>query len=325
MEHLVVQLGRHGLVLVLGNILIERTGAPLPALPLIFVAGALAARGQISLVALLAVSLLSAVAADLVWYAGGRWQGLRLLRAVCGISLSPESCVRQTAALFERRGTRSLLYAKFIPGYSIVSVPLAGAARATVGDFLLWDGLGNLLWAASGALTGFLFHNAVGRGLHWMSTLGLWAGILAGGGLAFLAAGMWWQRRRFYKLLRLARISTAELKRLIDRGEAPVVVDVRTRASYQTRHIPGALRITFDEIDNRLASLPREGEIVVYCTCPDEVSAARVARALMDRGFTRVRPLEGGLNAWVTAGHQTDEETMVSLPPAQLLSPEPGL
>jgi rhodanese-related sulfurtransferase len=124
----------------------------------------------------------------------------------------------------------------------------------------------------------------------------------------------WWERRRFYKLLRLARIGVEDLRRLIEGGLPPAIVDVRTTRSFAAQHIPGALRMTLEEVDAQLAALPRDGEIVLYCTCPNEASAARVARLLMDRGFTRVRPLEGGLDAWIAAGLPVDEETVVGIP-----------
>jgi rhodanese-related sulfurtransferase len=136
--------------------------------------------------------------------------------------------------------------------------------------------------------------------------------------MALLVVMKWWERRRFYKLLRLARISVQELRRLIDDGSPPAIVDVRTTRSFAALHIPGALRMTIDEVDEQLASLPRDREIVLYCTCPNEASAARVARVLMDRGFTRVRPLEGGLDCWIEAGLPVDEETMVGVPALDL-------
>jgi membrane protein DedA with SNARE-associated domain len=266
MEHLIAQLGRHGLGLIFGNVLIERLGAPLPAWPLILVAGAIARAGRGSAWALLAVALGTALAMDLAWFVVGRWQGLRVLRAICRFSLAPAACVRQTEALFARRRVVSLLFAKFIPGYTLLVLPLAGASRMAAGSFLLWDGLGCLLWAGSAALAGYLFHDAVGRILGWLAALGTWALVLLGAGLVLAMAVKWWERQRFYKLLRLARIGVEELRDLLASGDAPAIVDVRTHPSYQLRHIPGALRITLGEIDERLAALPPGREIVLYCT-----------------------------------------------------------
>jgi membrane protein DedA with SNARE-associated domain/rhodanese-related sulfurtransferase len=318
MDELIAQLGRHGLALVFANALAERVGVPVPALPALFVAGALSARGALHLLPLLLVAIATPLAVDLGWFLLGRWRGERVVRAICRIALSPEGCERQTQALFHRRGLASLLYSKFVPGYSIVVLPLAGAARVPLLQFLAWDCLGNLLWAGSAVGLGRFFHGAVGRMLDALRHLGLWALLLAVGALALVVAMKWWERRRFYKLLRLARISVAELRGLIDSGQAPAIVDVRTGRSYAAQHIPGALRMTLEELSEQLAALPRDGEIILYCTCPNEVSAARVARALMDHGFTRVRPLEGGLDAWLAAGLPADEETLPGLAPVPM-------
>jgi membrane protein DedA with SNARE-associated domain len=266
MEQLVAQLGRHGLAWIFGNIFVERLGAPLPAWPVIFLAGAVSRRGGLSLAALLAVALGTAMTLDFAWFLVGRWQGLRVLRAICRLSLAPEACVRQTEALFARRGVLSLLFAKFIPGYTLLVLPLAGASAMPAGAFLLWDGLGCLLWAGSAAAAGFVFHRAVGRILGWLSALGTWALVLLGAGLLLAMASKWWQRRRFYKLLRLARIGVEELRGLLAGGDPPALVDVRTHPSYRMRHIPGALRLSLSELDDKLATLPRDRELVLYCT-----------------------------------------------------------
>jgi len=320
MDELIAQVGRHGLALVFANAVLERVGVPVPALPALFVAGALAATGLIAVVPLLIIAVGAPLAVDFGWFLLGRWRGERAVRAICRIALSPEGCERSTQALFARRGLASLLYSKFVPGYSIVVLPLAGAARVPIHLFLLWDLLGNLLWAGSALSLGFVFHGAVGRGLAFLHRLGVWAVVIAVGALALVVAMKWWERRRFYKLLRLARIRVEDLRRLIESGRTPAIVDVRTTRSFAVQHIPGALRMTLEEVDDRLAALPRDGEIVLYCTCPNEASAARVARLLMDRGFTRVRPLEGGLDAWIASGLPVDEETMVGIPALDLAS-----
>jgi membrane protein DedA with SNARE-associated domain/rhodanese-related sulfurtransferase len=316
MSDLIAQIGRHGLALVFGNAILERVGMPVPALPALFVAGALSAGGTIALAPLLTIAVATPLAVDMLWYLLGWWRGERAVRLICRMALSQEACVRQTRALFDRRGLVSLLYSKFVPGYSIVVLPLAGAARVPLLSFLAWDGLGNLLWASSAVGLGYLFHGAVGRFLAAFQRLGMGAGVLALAAVALLVAMKWWERRRFYKLLRLARITVEELRQLIDDGKPPAIVDVRTGRFFAAQHIPGALRMTLDEIGDgaRLSTLPLDGEIVLYCTCPNEASAASVARALMDRGFTRVRPLAGGLESWRAAGHPVEEDTVIGMP-----------
>jgi membrane protein DedA with SNARE-associated domain len=267
MHKLVTYLLRYGLAVIFGNVFLEQIGAPIPALPTLIVAGALAQRGRMEILPVLAVALVASLLADTIWFLIGRWQGHRVLRTVCRLSLSPDSCVRGTEDLFERAGMPSLLYAKFLPGYNTIAPPLAGAMGKTVASFLFWDGLGSLLWLGSGLLLGYVFHHAVNQVLHHLENLGFWAGVIVGVVLALVILVKWWQRRRIRKILRLARISVAELKRLMDSGNAPTIVDVRNRSAklHDPRRLPGALRMTIDEIDIRLGELPRDREIILYC------------------------------------------------------------
>src|SRR6185312_4405982 len=246
MESLIADLVQYGLYIVFANVFLEQIGAPIPALPTLIVSGALAAQGQMSLPGLLAVALAASVSADTIWFLLGRWQGHRVLKTVCRLSLSPDSCVRGTEDMFERVGMPSLLYAKFIPGYSTVAPPLAGA---------------------TGRGLGAIFHRAIDRVVDYLETLGFWALVGLAVGLLLVVAAKWWQRKRFSRKLYQARISVADLKRLMDAGKAPAIVDVRNHSAhiYDPRWIPGALRITFEELDEKLAELPRDREVVLYC------------------------------------------------------------
>jgi rhodanese-related sulfurtransferase len=132
----------------------------------------------------------------------------------------------------------------------------------------------------------------------------------------------WWERRRFYKILRIARIGVDELRALMDGGKRPVVVDVRSPGArdLDRRFIPGALAMDIAEVDQRLDQLPADREIIFYCTCPNEASAALVARKLIGLGYTRVRPLQGGLDAWIAAGYEVEDRAAGLQDPSQSLS-----
>ena len=268
MDELIAQVGRYGLLLIFANVFLEQIGAPIPALPTLIVAGALVARGEMDIVPLLLASIAGSVHADLIWFLLGRSKGYRILEVVCRVSLSPDSCVRQTERLFERTGMLSLLFAKFVPGYSTVAPPLAGAMGTRLGPFLVWDALGSFLWGGTGVVLGALFHDAVEEAVGYLETLGFWALAVLGAGLLLVIAAKWWQRRRLFKILRLARISVPELHTLIEQGDAPVIVDVRTRTRHllDPRRIPGAVRLSIDELDEKLSELPRDREIILYCT-----------------------------------------------------------
>jgi len=268
MRELIEQLARHGLPLVFVNVLLEQLGLPIPAIPTLIAAGALSAGGRLSGGLLILLAVFASLIADSLWYLLGRRHGYRILKTVCGISLSPDSCVRQTESLFERQGVVSLLYAKFIPGFSTVAPPLAGAVKIGFLRFLFFDAGGALLWAGSGIAAGMIFHRAIDRVAEFLEGMGFWSLVIAGVALALFVSWKWWQRRRFYRVLRMARISIAELQRLIDGGKAPVVVDVRSRAAAQRdpRRIPGAIRLVLEEIGEKVSELPLDREIILYCT-----------------------------------------------------------
>jgi len=268
MAQLTQYVAAYGLPLIFGIVLLEQLGAPIPAIPVLIVAGALSVERDLAAWKVLLVAVCASIIADSVWYALGRAQGNRILKTLCRISLSPDSCVRQTESVFERWGMPSLLVAKFIPGFSTVAPPMAGAIGAPLPAFLLFDGGGALLWAGAGVVGGAVFHRAIDRVLGLLASLGSGALVVLGGGLAVFIALKWWQRQRFYKVLRMARITVEDLRRLIEEGESPIVVDVRTAGARarDPRRIPGARVIEATDLDARLSELARDREIILYCT-----------------------------------------------------------
>lgn len=268
MSGLMDLIATYGLGLVFANVLAEQLGLPIPALPTLIVAGALAADGKFSAGLTLLAAVGASVIADLLWYELGRRQGGRILKTLCRISLSPDTCVRQTETYFERWGLPSLLFAKFIPGFSTVAPPMAGAIRSNRAAFVLFDAGGALLWAGTGVASGALFHRAIDRVLDQLASVGSWGLVLVGAGLAAFIAAKWLRRRRFFEALRAARISVEELRTLMDGGKNPVVLDVRSNAALKAdpRRVPGAEMFAISEVDEKVASLPRDREIILYCT-----------------------------------------------------------
>jgi membrane protein DedA with SNARE-associated domain/rhodanese-related sulfurtransferase len=304
-QQLVLALSQYGLTVVILNVLLDQIGLPVPAVPTLIAAGAFTADGQLSLSALFVGSVAACLIADCGWYWVGQTYGIRVLKTLCRISLEPDSCVSQTQTRFERWGVNSLVIAKFVPGLAIIAPPMAGAMRIGWMRFIALSTLSAALWSGCALLAGVLFRAQIQQLLLGLDHLGS-ALVLAGiSALALYIAYKWWQRARFYSLLRMARIGVSELYELMQAGAAPVVIDVRsaTARALEPRWIPGALNISLSEVGQRLKDLPRDRDIIVYCTCPSEASAARVAKVLMNHGFKRVRPLHGGLDAWLAAGY----------------------
>jgi len=295
-------------VAIIVNVLADQVGLPVPAVPTLIVAGALAAQGELPAAPLFCGALLACVLADSGWYLAGRRYGNGVMRLLCRISLTPDSCVSQTQARFERWGSNALMFAKFVPGLAIIAPPLAGATRMSWLRFVAYSSLGSAAWIGVAMLAGMLFREQIRQILPRLASLGLVAVAVIAVLLVAYIAYKWWERTRFYSMLRMARISVAELYKLMDSGAAPLIVDVRssTALSLEPRRIPGALHIALQDVEKRMHDLPRDREIVAYCTCPNEASAAQVAKVLMSYGFKRVRPLYGGLDAWMAAGYSVD-------------------
>ena len=180
-----------------------------------------------------------------------------------------------------------------------------------------------MLWSVTGLGAGMLFADQIGR---VYAPLQHYAGMAASIVVLLLAcyiAYKWWERRRFLRELRMARITVDELYGLMQSHENPVILDVRTHTARQLepRWIPTAIHAPSDELELAIRELEREREIVVYCTCPNEASAARVAKRLRNLGFKKVRPLHGGLDSWVARGYRI--ETFAAGGGAEPAAPSP--
>jgi membrane protein DedA with SNARE-associated domain/rhodanese-related sulfurtransferase len=252
--------------------------------------------------------------ADAFWFYLGRYRGNKVLGFLCRISLEPDSCVRRTQNLFTRYGLRAVLVAKFVPGLNTVAPPLAGMSGISANRFLAVDAAGALLYGACPLLLGYLFSDQIEQIAMALASIG-------GRALGFLLVLLvgyigikFWQRQRVLRELRMARITVEELRRKQEAGDQMVIVDLRSHVelTYDPSLISGAIHLTLDEIQKQQDKLPRDREIIVYCDCPNEESSARVARLLHRRGFTRVRPLKGGLDAWRAMNYPLERQAAVA-------------
>jgi membrane protein DedA with SNARE-associated domain/rhodanese-related sulfurtransferase len=296
---------RHGYAVLFFWILAEQGALPIPSVPLLLVCGALAKRGHLNAAPILFFGVLACLIADSAWFHLGRSRGKRILGFLCRMAIEPDSCVSQTENGFVRYGVRFLLVSKFIPGMNALAAPLAGSAQVGWVPFLYFDTLGATLFVSAWGTVGYLFSgqleaigDIVGRAgfrlfLSIVTIIGGWI------------AWKYFQRRRFFRKLAMARIPVAELQRMLDAGEDVVIIDVRGMQS-KDGPIPGALRIPLSELAARHNEVPRDRDVVLFCSCPNEASAARAALILKKYGITRVRPLAGGSDAWLelTSAHR---------------------
>ena len=259
---------RHGYTLVFLVVLMEQAGLPIPSLPILLAVGALAGAGKMSLPLALGLAVVASLIADSIWYGLGRLRGHSILSLLCRISLEPDSCVRRTENTFAQRGARSLLVAKFIPGLSTVAPPLAGLLRMRLWRFFTWDAAGALLWAGAYAGIGFVFSAELDRVVVYLQHLGSGLLVLLFGGLGAYLGFKYYQRQRFIRALRIARITPEQLKQKLDAGEDVVVVDLRHSVEFEADNakIPGAMHLDPEKIEQCHLEIPRDRDLVLYCT-----------------------------------------------------------
>jgi membrane protein DedA with SNARE-associated domain len=261
-------LAHYGHALLFAAVFVAELGLPIPSVPLLVAAGALAASGRLDPLLTLALPTAAALAANLIWYELGRRKGIRVLQLLCRIALEPDSCVRQTESTFARHGARSLLVAKFVPGLNTVAPPLAGIFRMRLRRFVLFDGLGAVLWVGAFVAAGYFFSDE----LAWVGDEGsrLWKQLLVSvvGALTLWIAWKFARRRRFVRQLRIDRITPEELKHKIDAGENLVIVDLRGSLDFEAEPgtIPGARRIAAGSLDGIREELVRAPEVILYCS-----------------------------------------------------------
>lgn len=303
MEALIHVIETYGLWVVFFSVLLDQGGLPTPSYAPMIVTAALATDAGQPLWPILLVGSLAALVADVTWFAGGRRYGSQLLRLMCRISLSPDSCVGTTRRIYDRFGAPSLMLAKYIPGFAAVSTTLAGQAGTSWTRFLIFDFLGAVLWVSGAIILGAVFHEAVEALLSTLEDLGHVALMLLLFSVALFVAYKWWQRHRFLREIRMARISSDELRAELRAAPGLMLLDVRSAESRaRSGWIPGSINVR-DVSEIKAAA---DGTVVVYCDCPNDASAAVIARKLKAMGFKHVRPLAGGISAWRAQGYPVE-------------------
>jgi membrane protein DedA with SNARE-associated domain len=259
---------RHGYLLLFGWVLAEQLGMPVPSIPMLLAAGALVAFGKFHALPALMLPVIASLIADLVWFQLGRQKGSRVLHFLCRISIEPDSCVRNTENIFARRGARSLVIAKFVPGLSTAAPPLAGIFHMKVRRFLALDLAGIALWVGTYFGLGYVFSNQLEDVAAYALRLGVGLLVLL---VAALAAWIGWKfirRHRFISQLRVDRMTPEELKRKLDAGEEVVIVDLRGSLDFEAEPemIPGAVHLETHELEEVKEQLAKAREVILYCT-----------------------------------------------------------
>jgi membrane protein DedA with SNARE-associated domain/rhodanese-related sulfurtransferase len=303
---------RHGYSLLFLFVLAEQSGLPVPSTPMLLAAGALAGLDRLNLPLAWSVAVLASLIGDTFWFGLGRWRGFSILNLFCRISLEPDTCVQKTQTTYGKHGVNWLLFAKFVPGLSTIAPPMAGMFKVTPGRFLAMDGAGSVLWSGVFLITGWIFHDQLEFVGLLLERLGSGLGIVLVTALVAYVAFKYFQRRRVYRELHIARITPQELKSRMEKGEEVILIDLRSEFELRDGRIPGSLTPVGDNLET-LVPVITQAEVVLYCSCPSEVSSARAALRLKRHGVKRVRPLEGGFPVWKDLGFPVEMPDVVPL------------
>jgi membrane protein DedA with SNARE-associated domain/rhodanese-related sulfurtransferase len=298
----------YGYLLIFGWVLLEQLGLPLPATPVLLAAGALSATEHMSFFLALMAGTAACLVADTSWFFFGKRYGHVVLSLICRFSLESSTCVRRTHESFGKRGAYTLLFAKFVPGLSVVAPPVAGQAGMNIFRFLTFDAAGSLIWVGALLLGGRLFGDLLNHDPRVLDWAGRFSGALLVLGILIFLASRIYRRQSILRKLRTARLEPAELKKMMDDGEVVYIVDLRHPLELlpDPFTLPGAHRLSPDALAQKSAEIPHDIDVVLYCTCPSEATAARTAMQLHKLGVDRVRPLRGGFDEWKRLGYPLD-------------------
>jgi membrane protein DedA with SNARE-associated domain len=259
---------RHGYWVLFVNVLAEQAGLPIPAIPVMLAMGALAGLGNFSFAASLGLAICAGLASDLMWFRLGRVRGHSILNLLCRISLEPDSCVSNIQTVFRRFGALALLFAKFVPGLNTAAAPMAGLIRMPLVKFLAADIAGVAAWSGSALAVGYLFRDQLEDAAEHAGRMGSWLLVVLVSLLAIYIIWKYYQRQRFIRELRVDRVTPEELMKMIESGEDLAVVDLRRllEVEIDNEKLPGAIWIDLDELETREQEIPRDKDVVLYCS-----------------------------------------------------------
>jgi len=309
MNEIVQYLARHGYPVVFATVFARQLCLPIPAILFLLAAGALAGNGKLNLALVVGLGVIGCVLADLVWFEAGRLRGDDVVHFVHRFSSASDSNAARTKRLFARYGTKALVVAKFVIGLDAIAPPLAGMSGTSLRRFVSFDGAGATLWAGCYAGLGYVFYQQLDKAVDYARRMGTFLTVVV---LLLVAVFLGRRLVYWYRLvqeLRVARITPEQLRRKLDAGEKPVIVDVQGCVFHRASRavgIPGAIHIDGRRLgqykDTPIPDDWRGREVVLYCSCPSEITSARVARLLMQKGIKHVHPLAGGLQGWRARG-----------------------
>lgn len=307
MNWLIHLLEIYGLWVVFIIMLLQSIGLPLPAYPFLLVAAALIKPTIYDDALLVFIGSAGTLIGDFVLFTAGRRYGTSVLGWICKISISPDTCARRTGNLFGRYGASTLTFVKFIPGLSTLAPVIAGAYAMPITIFSIFSSVAALIYLSLAVTLGVIFRNAIGDVVSTLQEYGRLGCLIVIVLLAFYLFFKWVQRYRLLKRFQMDRVTVEGLNTLIVTEPSTVILDARPDDQRSIDgYIPGSVPIDENNIEQIVNLYSTHKEVVIYCSCPNEITAAKFAQKLRHAGFKRIRPLLGGLDAWAKSGNQIE-------------------
>jgi membrane protein DedA with SNARE-associated domain/rhodanese-related sulfurtransferase len=309
----------HGYIVVALGIFLNAAGVPMPASVLLLAAGASAfpepahhdAMHQgLHLWVLLPIAWLASVCGDTLLYLGGRYMGWWLLAGMCRVSVDPENCIFRSADYFYKRGPKTLLFAKFVPGLASMAAPLAGSLNMRFTRFIRLDAMGALSYVSAWLLTGYIFSRFIEDIVFWMQRLGhamlfVVCVLVAAYAVTYLLSLM--RAREYRKVEKVSAVGLHERLKTVDPNRLVIIADVRSHGYYDPgmQRIKNSIRVEPHRLKEEIVALREfmapECEIYLYCSCLRDTTSKRVAH-MLEKENCKTTVIEGGLKAWVKAG-----------------------
>jgi membrane protein DedA with SNARE-associated domain/rhodanese-related sulfurtransferase len=312
---------QHGYLLVALAMFAYCMAIPLPASLMLVAAGTLAAEHFLNPWLVLAAAIGGSLAGDLLMFFGGRTTGWWLMSVLCRLSFYPDKCIFRSANFFYKRGARTLLFAKFVPGVAMMAAPVAGSLNMRPRRFVFFDVAGLAIYCGAYITVGLVFHSLfakIAEALHTFGQVVLAVVVVA---VLTYAVTFLVMTLRDQRYLRMERIQPAELAGMLetpDPERVVIIADVRSHGYYEPKmeRIQNSIRIEPNRLAEEMAVMQEllepECEVFVYCTCAREATSARVAHMLRQRGYT-ARVIEGGLRAWKKGGYPVEPVPLVDI------------
>jgi membrane protein DedA with SNARE-associated domain/rhodanese-related sulfurtransferase len=308
--NLLAVIGHHGYAVTAIVLFVTCCGLPLPVSVVLLTAGAAAHGGSLGLGYVILCASAAALAGDTLMYLGGRYTGWWLLAGLCRISFNPETCIFGSARSFYKRGHRTLLFAKFVPGLATVAAPLAGSLNMRMRRFLLLDGIGVIFYVATWSTVGFLFSHILRDVIGWVERVGHFTAATLG--VVVVLYILWLlisslRDSRFSSIHRVEARDLFERLRTASHDRLVIIADVRSHGYYDPgmQRIKNSIRVEPSRLKEELVALREfmqpECEIYLYCSCAREATSIRVARMLEQENCS-TKVIQGGLKAWIKAG-----------------------